>query len=101
MNARPWRTSRRLPSGLWQARYLYRNERLTAPQTFPTKKAADSWLRQKRIEIEQGRHIDPKLGRVTLCEYVEIWKDSSAVAELRASTKNRDLDYVRNYLLPR
>ena len=32
---------------------------------------------------------------------MELWKKSSAVAELRASTKNRDLDYVRNYILPR
>ena len=74
---------------------------MLAPQTFPTKKAADAWLRQKRLEVERGEHIDPKLGRVTLSEYVELWKKSSAVAELRASTKNRDLDYVRNYLLPR
>ena len=74
---------------------------MLAPQTFPTEKDADSWLRQKRLEIERGEHIDPKLGRVTLSEYVDLWKKSSAFAELRPSTKNRDLDYVRNYLLPR
>ena len=74
---------------------------MLAPQTFRTKKAADAWLRQKRLEVERGEHIDPKLGQVTLSEYVELWKKSSAVAELRASTKNRDFDYVRNYLLPR
>jgi hypothetical protein len=95
MSARPWGTTRKLPSSRWQVRYYFGDERLTAPQTFPTKKAAEAWLRHKRIEIEHGEHIDPRLGRVTLSEYVEPWKKSSAVAELRASTKNRDLDYVR------
>jgi len=101
MKGRPWGSSRQLASGRWQARYVFDGERLLAPQTFPTKKTADAWLRQKRLEVERGQHIDPKLGRVTLSEYVELWKRSSAVTELRASTKNRDLDYVRNYLLPR
>jgi integrase len=41
-----------------------------------------------------ARNVEAAHGRF------ELWKKSSAVAELRASTKNRDLDYVRNYLLP-
>jgi integrase len=100
MRGRPWGTSRRLTSGRWQARYVFHGERFLAPKTFATQKAADAWLRQKRTEIERGDHIDPKLGRVLLSEYVELWKKSSAVARLRPSTKNRDFDYVRNYLLP-
>ena len=100
MNGRAWGSSRRLASGRWQARYPYQGERLKASQTFSTKKTADSWLRQKRIEIERGDHLDPKLGRVKLATTSNCWKDSSAVGDLRASTKNRDFDYVRNYLLP-
>ena len=71
MSGRAW-SSRRLASGRWQARYPYQGERLEASQTFSTKKAADSWLRQKRIEIERGEHLDPKLGRMKLSDYVEL-----------------------------
>ena len=51
---------RKLPSGLYQARYRGPDGRMrSAPHTFARKSDAASWLTLKEAEIRQGDWIDP------------------------------------------
>ena len=56
---REFGTTRQLPSGRWQARYIGPDgQRHTAPETFETKSDAQDWLNLVRADIErdsQGR----------------------------------------------
>lgn len=61
---------RRLPSGRYQARYSDdRMNRHTAPQTFPTKKAAEDWLATTRADMVRGTWRAPELASITLGAY--------------------------------
>ena len=43
-NRNTFGTTRKLPSGRWQARYTYRGAQQKAPHTFTTKMDAQAWL---------------------------------------------------------
>jgi integrase len=51
---RGWGAVRRLPSGCWRAKWPNYDTRLLtpAPETYPTKAAADRWLSHKRADLE-------------------------------------------------
>ncbi|WP_371670386.1 site-specific integrase [Streptomyces sp. NBC_00289] len=65
---------RKLPSGRYQARYPGPDGVLRpADRTFATTTDADRWLAKKRIEIEDGRWIDPAEGQTTVREWSARW----------------------------
>ncbi|MEU9329511.1 site-specific integrase [Streptomyces canus] len=65
---------RKLPSGRYQARYPGPDGVLRpADRTFATTTDADRWLAKKRIEIEDGRWIDPAEGQTTVREWATRW----------------------------
>lgn len=65
---------RKLPSGRFQARYPGPDGVLRpADRTFATSTDADRWLMRKRIEIEEGRWLDPAEGRTTVRDWSARW----------------------------
>ncbi|WP_329253401.1 site-specific integrase [Streptomyces sp. NBC_01478] len=65
---------RKLPSGRYQARYPGPDGVLRpADRTFATTTDADRWLAKKRIEIEDGRWIDPVEGQTTVRDWSARW----------------------------
>ena len=55
MARRSFGTTRRLPSGRWQARYATKDgERITAPDTFRTKADANRWLATIEADMARG-----------------------------------------------
>jgi integrase len=86
---------RRLPSGRYQARIRLEDERLLpAPETFPTKAAADRWLASVIAEQAQGKWIDPRAGEVPLSRFAREWMKGKA--ELAPKTRE-----LYEYLLSR
>lgn len=65
---------RKLPSGRYQARYPGPDGILRpADRTFATKTDAGRWLDRKRIEIDEGRWIDPADGQTTVRDWAARW----------------------------
>jgi integrase len=65
---------RKLPSGRWQARYPGPDGRLrSAPDTFPTKTAADRYLAGIETDMSRGIWLDPRASSVTLRVYAAGW----------------------------
>ncbi|OEJ95501.1 tyrosine-type recombinase/integrase [Streptomyces thermolilacinus] len=70
---------RKLPSGRYQARYPGPDGILRpADRTFATTTDADLWLAKKRVEIEEGRWLDPAEGQTTVREWSARWLASVA-----------------------
>lgn len=83
---RQWGSVRRFRSGRWTASYLDpdTNQRASAPETFPTKAAADRWLARKRVDIDRGAAVDERAGAVPLREW---WPGYAAtIMRLKRST---------------
>jgi hypothetical protein len=67
-------TSRKLPSGRWQARYLDpTGRRRTADHTFDSKQAADLWLADQSLAISRNRWRSPDDGAVRFADYASEW----------------------------
>jgi integrase len=67
-------STRKLPSGHWQARYLDdKGVRRCAPRTFPTKREADDWLATARADLLRGTYRAPDLGAIPLNDYLADW----------------------------
>jgi len=66
-----WGSVRALPSGRYQARYFDPDtrSRISAPQTFATKRSADRWLAAKRTGIDAGTAVDDQAGKQPLGEW--------------------------------
>ncbi|MEU5486951.1 site-specific integrase [Streptomyces sp. NPDC020196] len=65
---------RKLPSGRYQARYPGPDGVLRpADRTFATTTDADLWLAKKRVEIEDGRWLDPADGQTTVRDWAARW----------------------------
>ncbi|WP_103535965.1 site-specific integrase [Streptomyces sp. SM11] len=65
---------RKLPSGRFQARYPGPDGVLRpADRTFATTTDAGRWLDKKRIEIEEGRWLDPAEGQTTVRDWSARW----------------------------
>ena len=68
-------------------------------KTFVRRIDAERWLTTQESSKLSGAWVDPSLGRTTLCEWSEKWEASTA--NLRPTTRELNLDILRNYLLPR
>ena len=96
---RQFGTTRPLPSGRWQARYRDATGQLVpAPHTFRTKTDADRWLASVQTDQARGSWVDPRLGRLSLSDWIEQWWETTT--NLRPSTRARDRMYVDRYVLP-
>ncbi len=72
-NRSSWGSTRKLPSGRWQARYRADGAWRAAPTTYKTKRDAESFLAATRADIERGTWIPPEQGRIPLREYADKW----------------------------
>jgi integrase len=88
---------RKLPSGRFQARIeIAGGDRIKAPETFETRKAAELWLSSQNVARAEGTWIDRREGAVTLAEYSESWLAGRLG---RPSTLVRDRGYVERYIV--
>lgn len=78
---RDWGHVRQLPSGRHQASYLLTGGvRVTAPDTFPSRRDADQWLAVERARLLDGGHVDPRAGQASVRQVVDRWIDSRRAA---------------------
>jgi len=98
VNGRKFGSTRRLPSGRYQASYWHDGARHTADQTFRSDTAARDWLIQQRADLLKGNWIDPSSGRVTVREYARTWLDGREDLEIRTSELYAQL--LEQHILP-
>ncbi|AMA00252.1 tyrosine-type recombinase/integrase [Corynebacterium glutamicum] len=60
----------------WEARYRDPSGRIRS-KSFPTKKAADTYLEEENRNVRRGEWIDPKDQEVTIGELMQAWADRS------------------------
>ncbi|MFJ6130586.1 tyrosine-type recombinase/integrase [Streptomyces griseoviridis] len=91
---------RKLPSGRFQVRYLGPDGVLRpADRTFPTTTDADRWLNRKRIEIEEGRWIDPAEGRTTVRDWSTRWL-AAVSPQLKHKTRATYRSLINSLIVP-
>ncbi|WP_231744880.1 site-specific integrase [Mycobacterium sp. IS-1590] len=100
---------RKLPSGRYQASYLGPDNQLhTAPRTFAAKVDAESWLSDRRKEIDRELW-NPGAGQetkrkpdVTFAEFAETWVDNRTVKgrPLRPRTREHYEKLLKQHILP-
>lgn len=90
---------RKLPSGRWQARYSSPDGREhPAPDTFPTKTAADRWLASVETDMSRGQWVDPRSRQLLLSAYAESWL--AARPDLKIRTRELYRWLLNKYILP-
>jgi integrase len=90
---------RRLSSGRWQVRYRDLTGVLhTGPHTFTSKTDAARYLAMVEADLHRGAWADPKLGRITLTEWVKRWQ--ATTTNLRPTTRDLYAYLLRRFLLP-
>ncbi|QTU47450.1 site-specific integrase [Streptomyces scabiei] len=95
---REFGTTRKLPSGRWQARYIGPDgQRYTAPETFETKSDAQDWLNLARADIERNHWRDPDAGAVNFEKYALRWMEERGLAP---TTVDRYDGLLRLHILP-
>ncbi|MGX9891542.1 tyrosine-type recombinase/integrase [Streptomyces sp. NPDC002276] len=95
---REFGTTRKLPSGRWQTRYIGPDgQRHTAPETFETKSDAQEWLNLTRADIERDVWRDPDAGAVNFEKYALRWKEERGLAP---TTLDRYDGLLRLHILP-
>ncbi|WP_405536100.1 site-specific integrase [Streptomyces sp. NBC_00075] len=95
---REFGTTRQLPSGRWQARYVGPDgQRYTAPETFETKSDAQDWLNLTRADIERDVWSDPDAGAVNFEKYALRWMEERGLAP---TTVDRYDGLLRLHILP-
>lgn len=93
-------TVRKLPSGRWQARYsTAANDRIAAPDTFPTKADAQRWLSSIETDIARGSWHDPTLGQTTVSEWADRWL-ATKLPTVRRATADQYEYILRMYIVP-
>jgi len=98
MSRRTFGSTRKLPSGQWQASYWHEGGRFVAPDTFRTKADAGAWLSSIESGIRSGSWIDPRGGEISFAEWCD-WYFEGATHK-RATTMARDRTVTRVHLLP-
>jgi integrase len=81
MTKRSFGTTRRLPSGRYQARVWMDGDQVPLGETFDTKKAAEAALARKQTELGRGLRIHPKAADQPLADYAETWLAERDLAE--------------------
>lgn len=95
---RTFGTTRKLPSGQWQARYWDdKGRRQTAPHTFLTKADAGKYLALIEADLTRGLFHDPRRGAIPFGEWADRWMDN---AELRPTTRDLYGYLLRRFIKP-
>lgn len=96
---RQFGSTRKLPSGRWQARHPDPSGKLvSAPTTFSTRGDASRYLARIQSDLERGHWYDQRLGKVTFGEWVDRWLASNP--SKRSTTLARDTTVLRTHALP-
>ncbi len=98
MSKRTFGSTRKLPSGRYQVRYLKDGIQYVGPTTFETVADADAYLSEIQTEIRKQTWIDPERGSVTFRTYAEQWMDDQV--HLRPTTKSLYRILLDKWLLP-
>jgi len=82
----------------WRVRYRNADGTVGTDSSHPTFTAAD--LRCKQVDIDQAydTYLDPNSGRITLAEWVTIWRQGHEAGPAKRVTYD---SYLRNHILPR
>lgn len=94
---RPTPGIRATPSGKWQARYYDPSGRLRG-RTFVRKSDARDFLVSTKVDVKQGKWVDPERSAVRFGKLATEWLDGRV--SLRATSAARDESYVRNHVVP-
>lgn len=94
-----WGSSRKLPSGRWQARYRVDGVWRTAPATYRTKRDAEAFLAAIRADTERGTWLPPEQGRIALRVYAEKWLDQKRPSLRPRSQEQYEIN-LRLHILP-
>jgi integrase len=91
---------RQMPSGRFQARYRHPETRqlISAPFTFPTKGAANTWLSGAETDLIRGERVDQYLPTVTLDDYAASWLQNRV---LRPRTVELYQGLLDRHILPK
>jgi integrase len=88
---------RKRPSGRWQAIYRHEGRRYSSG-TFVAKADAYAYLSTMETDLRRGAWIDPRSGKVSLCNYANEW------LELRTDLAVRTVELyeylLRNHIFP-
>lgn len=102
-------TTRKLPSGRWQARFTYPDGvRRPAPTTFQTKRDATAWIAQQRADVSRGLWTPETATKTntqrpqTLSEYGRDWVANRTVRGRPIAVRTRQgyEDLLRLYVDP-
>ena len=101
--SRGWGHIRKLPSGRYQASYVYELVRHNAPRTFSTKPRAEGWLADERklIELDEwtspARRAAARTARaITVSEYATQWiKDRPVKARTRLMYESLHAQHIK------
>jgi integrase len=96
---RQFGSTRKLPSGRWQARYPHpvTRETISAPATFRTKADADAYLARVQVEQERGEWIDPRRSSMTFQAWVDEYR---TIVRKRPTTEARDRNVLNKHWIP-
>jgi hypothetical protein len=99
MTRRDFGTTRRLPSGRWQARFSAPDgSRLAVERTFATRADAASYLSAVQADLDRGSYVDPTAGSGTFTDYATTWLAQRA--DLRPRTADLYEGLLNRHLLP-
>src|SRR5579864_3381664 len=68
-------------------------------KTFPTKKAADTWLVGTRSEVSRGVHT-PESTSITVTDAAELWVGRGELNGLERSTLESYRSHIERYVTP-
>jgi integrase len=95
---RTWRTAAGEAKAAWVADYFDQGGKRHL-QTFPTKKAADSWLVTARGEVARGVHT-PENTSITVAEAGALWIERGEREGLERSTTDKYRNHVELHINP-
>ncbi|GIF02337.1 tyrosine-type recombinase/integrase [Paractinoplanes rishiriensis] len=82
---------------LWRARWRGPDGTLESQPGFQSRKAAEEYGRDKESEIRGNRYVDPRSGKITLIEWVNLWYPS---LDLEPTTMNNYRYMIEVHILP-
>ncbi|MEV6212671.1 tyrosine-type recombinase/integrase [Kitasatospora sp. NPDC051914] len=89
---------RQYRSGRWTASYRAPDgQEHRSPETFETKKAAETWLSQVEADLSRGDWRDPNAGKVSFEEYALQWVQER---DLAATTESLYRQLLKKHILP-
>ncbi|HVB41433.1 MAG TPA: hypothetical protein VNF47_01845 [Streptosporangiaceae bacterium] len=83
---------------LWRARWRGPDGTLESKSGFRTRKSAEDHARDQEAAIRTGKYVDPRAGRITLTDWVNLWFPS---LDLELNTLSTYRYAIEVHILPR